>query len=299
MNCEKYQELISCLLDGEISPEEKIELENHIASCPQCRAMYEDFVALSGMMGESMADVPDSLHEKIMSGVRSAKKVKKPAIIRLRPYMAAAACFVVVIGAVFALRGGVKLDMMSNKSASAAPEAAADRAAPADKPASGYDSYGYSGSTGAADDSLDKATSEDAAEVPMEMAPDEPADEPAAEPEAPMANETDRGENFNSPIFSYQDILARSIDSASLSTLMSDGSTKTVYISDLEALSKALEPMDFYEDTDFNISAILELVCGDEIFTLELYYAGDALIVRCGGECWFANDSVQEFLSIK
>ena len=25
MNCEKYQELISCLVDGEINPEEKIE----------------------------------------------------------------------------------------------------------------------------------------------------------------------------------------------------------------------------------------------------------------------------------
>jgi len=299
MNCEKYQELISCLFDGEINPEEKIELEKHIASCPQCRAIYEDFTALSHMMDESMAEMPDSLHEKIMSGVRSAKKAKKPAIIRLRPYMAAAACFVVVIGAVFALRDGVRLDMMSNKSASAAPEAAADRAAPADKPASGYDSYGYSGSNGAVDDSLSKDCSEDVAEVPMEMAPDVPADEPAAEPEAPRADETDRGESSNSAIFSYQDIFTRAIDSACLSTLMSDGSTKKTSITDLDALSKALEPMDLYEHTDFNLSATLELVCGDDIFTLELYYAGDALIVRCGGECWFANASVQEFLSIK
>lgn len=305
MNCEKYQELISCLIDGEISPEEKSELENHMASCTQCRAMYEDFAALSDMMDSSMAEVPDSLHDKIMSGVRSAKKARKPLIIRLRPYMAAAACFVVVLGAVFALRDGVSLDMISNKAASAAPEAAlgaaADCTLPASKPAddNGIDYYGATSNTGASDDASSAETSEDAVDIPMEMAPDMPAEAPEAQPEAPMASETDRGKNFNSMNFSYQEIFTRSIDSATLITITSDGSTKKVSISDLKALSKALEPTDFYEDEDFNLSAILELVCGDEIFTLELCYVGDVLIVRSGSEYWFASASIQEFLSIK
>lgn len=294
MNCEKYQELISCLIDGEITPEERAELEKHIASCPECKAMYEDFSALSDMMDDSMAQVPDSLHEKIMSGVKStaAKKSKKPLIIRLRPYMAAAACLVVAVGAVFAARNGVSLDTAANSTAAAAPGAAsygyasgtmedttADCAIPADTPAEApkesTESY-FSGS--------DMADSNAGAEAPRS--------------EEPVTNEPEASYEIDAAPGDIQLSFAH-MESARLTTFMTDGSSKTVAITDLQALSEALEPMDFYEELDFNTSALLELVCGGQVCTLELYYAGEALIVRHGDEYWFAVVSVQEFLDIK
>ncbi len=296
MNCQKYQELISCLIDGELSDAEKARLENHIASCPECRAMYEDFAALSCMMDGGMEEVPDSLHDKIMSGVKAAKRAKKPLIIRLRPYMAAAACLVVAVGAVFAMRNGAGYDMSANSTSAAAPGAA---------------SYGYSG--GATDDSLaDCAMPADTpAEAPRESAEEstesyfsgsDMADSNAGA-EAPRSEESATNEpaadyGIDGALNDIQLTIAR-IDSAALITLMTDGSTKSTAISDLEALSEALEPMDFHDELDFVTSALLELKCGSEIFILELCYAGEALIVRYDGEYWFGCASVEEFLAIE
>lgn len=295
MNCQQYQELISCLIDGELSAEEKALIESHIDSCPECRAMYEDFLALSGMMEDSLADAPDSRHNKIMAGVKyaAAKKTKKPLIIRLRPYMAAAACLVVVVGAVFAMRNGVGYDMAA-KSTASAPSAygyaggtaaddslEADCSFPASAPAESIEDAGLSGA-----DRADRNDIADEADTPCAEAPESPADEPSA--------------NFgtDSTLNDIQ-LSTLQIDSATLISIMTDGSAKNTAITDLDALSEALKPLDFHEEPDFNTSALLELKCGSETYILELCYAGEALIVRYNGEYWFASASVEEFLSIK
>ena len=128
-DCAKYQELISCLIDGELTEHQAAELEQHMAHCPECMAMYRDFSAVSGCVSSGMEKVPAGLHDSIMSGVKAAakaKKAKKPVIVRLRPYMAAAACLVVIVGAVFALRDGVSFETASNSSSSTTATAAAD-----------------------------------------------------------------------------------------------------------------------------------------------------------------------------
>ena len=51
--CEDYQELISRLLDGDLSEEEQSSVERHIASCPDCRAMYDAFSSLSAALREA------------------------------------------------------------------------------------------------------------------------------------------------------------------------------------------------------------------------------------------------------
>ena len=149
--CEEYQELISAMLDGGLTAEETAEVEAHIASCGECRAMYEAFAAVSGM---EAAEVPDTLHQNVMTKVTAAQKAFKTQnkIIRLRPILTTAACLVVVVGTLFAVRSG----FMGGRKAASEALMAAPAATVADA---------------AAPEGVMKA----AAESPMEAAPTEPA----------------------------------------------------------------------------------------------------------------------------
>ena len=104
IDCEKCREMISCLLDGELSQAEQSLVREHIASCPECRSVYDAFSAVSEQMHEE-EPLPDGLHEKIMSGIK-AKPKKKTGIVWIK-YLSAAACLALVIFA------GVKSGMLS------------------------------------------------------------------------------------------------------------------------------------------------------------------------------------------
>ena len=89
IDCEKCREMISCLLDGELSEAEQSLVREHIASCPECRSVYDAFSAVSEQMHEEES-LPDGLHEKIMSGIK-AKPKKKTGIVWIK-YLSVAAC---------------------------------------------------------------------------------------------------------------------------------------------------------------------------------------------------------------
>ena len=122
-DCEKYQELISALLDGALTEAEQAEVEAHIAVCPECSAMYAAFRAVGDAISD--AEVPDSLHSGIMEKVNAAAKAKKTQqkLVRLRPILATAACLVVIVGTVFALRGNLGGTKNADTAAPAAAEA--------------------------------------------------------------------------------------------------------------------------------------------------------------------------------
>lgn len=103
-DCEKCREMISCLLDGELSQAEQSLVREHIASCPECRSVYDAFSAVSEQMHEE-EPLPDGLHEKIMSGIKARPK-KKTGIVWIK-YLSVAACLALVIFA------GVKSGMLS------------------------------------------------------------------------------------------------------------------------------------------------------------------------------------------
>ena len=102
ISCEKIQEMISFMLDNELSAHERVAVEEHIAHCSECAAMYEDFSVLCILLKEEFSAVPATLHEDIMRGVKA--KRKKAKIIPLRTYLSTAACLVLVVGAVLLLK---------------------------------------------------------------------------------------------------------------------------------------------------------------------------------------------------
>ncbi len=93
-DCEKCREMISCLIDGELSQAEQSFVREHIAACPECRSVYDAFSAVSAQLHEE-EPLPDGLHEKIMSGIKARPK-KKTGIVWIK-YLSVAACLALVI----------------------------------------------------------------------------------------------------------------------------------------------------------------------------------------------------------
>ena len=113
-DCEKYQELLSAMLDGELTEAEQRALEAHLAECPDCRAMYEAFAAVHAAVSET-EELPETLHSGIMNRVNAAAGTgKKRGTVRyLRPALTAAACLAVVAGALLTLGKGSPKNAMS------------------------------------------------------------------------------------------------------------------------------------------------------------------------------------------
>ena len=100
-SCDFYQELISRLVDGEVSHDEYEALMAHMKSCSRCNAMYAVFHDLSDLIAdEAKEELPEGLHENIMAGVRRSaieKKNRRMRSIGLRTALTAAACAVLVL----------------------------------------------------------------------------------------------------------------------------------------------------------------------------------------------------------
>lgn len=139
--CELYQELISRLVDGELSRDEYKAVKAHIESCDECSAMFAVFASLSDIIGSEDEPLPDGLHEEIMAGVRrqamadrNRHRLSKP----LRNTLAAAACAALVLFASRGLSPAEKAeqavltkDQAAAMEVAAAPEAAAVAESPA------------------------------------------------------------------------------------------------------------------------------------------------------------------------
>lgn len=157
-DCAYYQELISRLIDREITPEEGEELAAHARECEECRAVYTAFVSLSDALSGDLEDAPGELGENVMAEVRRAalwKRSRKPRR-QLRHWAALAACAVLVVGV-----GALTLPRLFGRkgAAAAAPQAVYSAEAPA-KAAQAANAAGEAArydSAAAADDSPSEA----------------------------------------------------------------------------------------------------------------------------------------------
>jgi len=52
MACGRFKELMMASLDGEISAEDRAELESHLAECDDCRREFAEHTMLSELVGE-------------------------------------------------------------------------------------------------------------------------------------------------------------------------------------------------------------------------------------------------------
>lgn len=96
MNCSEVQILISAMLDDELSEQDRALVMEHIASCPECRNVYEAFSSLSDSLGD-LEEPPADFTETVMQSVRAAAKPPVRKRRWLRGFAAMAACLALIL----------------------------------------------------------------------------------------------------------------------------------------------------------------------------------------------------------
>lgn len=101
MNCNEIRELISCMLDNELSAEDSAVVTEHLAECPECMRAFEAFHAISLSM-EALEDVPDGFTESVMTRITAAAetptpKKKRSGFFRIAGLAGMAACVALVM----------------------------------------------------------------------------------------------------------------------------------------------------------------------------------------------------------
>lgn len=100
--CDKYMEMASAHLDGELSREETRELLEHLEQCSECRRFYETIKMFSDETG--VTEAPEGFAEGVMNALRPAEGEKAAPKKRTRKkfaarYAALAACLALVAAA--------------------------------------------------------------------------------------------------------------------------------------------------------------------------------------------------------
>ena len=113
--CNEYEELISCMIDGELDSSTQAELHAHIETCENCKLIYQAFSGISECMKDDMAEVPENLVPSVMD------KAAPQQISILQRYkwmrvVGAAACTALVIigaGSLYLFSGGTSTNSLS------------------------------------------------------------------------------------------------------------------------------------------------------------------------------------------
>jgi len=207
-SCEKYIELISACIDGEISDADRSELEIHLEFCPECKKVAEAFAAISGSFPKEEA-VPENFTSGTMAKIKA--EGSKPTGIKkfisgYGKYTGLAAALVVVLLGAHVFTGGGPKETAAApgaymNSTGMAPMAAADTAErePEAVPEAEMvtnDSIGF------ADFDADKSAEyamEDGISAPTEVAGGAGSDnaKPVPMPDAPEATETPAEPQFS------------------------------------------------------------------------------------------------------
>ncbi|MHC4916441.1 MAG: FecR domain-containing protein [Planctomycetota bacterium] len=109
MSCERYEELITLSVSGELSGEEGAELRGHLSACESCRLVMAREQKLWSMLARSREarGVPGAVTERLLQQVRA----QVPAVRRRRPvawrrWLVAAAAAAAFLLTLAALSGG-------------------------------------------------------------------------------------------------------------------------------------------------------------------------------------------------
>jgi len=78
MQCEDARELVSALIDGEVAGAQKRELSTHIASCPICTGLANDYRSIGKQLRARYERAPAYLTEKIQASLARERIAGRP-----------------------------------------------------------------------------------------------------------------------------------------------------------------------------------------------------------------------------
>lgn len=101
MRCDEVLELLSASLDGEITPAQQAQLDEHLAQCPACRALQTELLGMEEALGSLEVSAPAGLKEQILDNLPPQAGRKKP--LHWQRWCAMAACAALVVLGVWQL----------------------------------------------------------------------------------------------------------------------------------------------------------------------------------------------------
>ena len=236
--CEFYQELISRMVDGDLSAREEADLARHTETCPDCAALFQAFSAISSQIGEDLEEAPFDLRDNVMAEIHREeirRRNRIPTI--LRSVLSAAACVALIFGVYL----GVSITQGKNlvtAAYDAAPAAAEEKVAAA----------------GAEVRAMPEAAPAEAEEAPAEAeeaaAAEEPADAPLLQSNAvESAPESDHpllgmGSGASAPVETSREEPAEAFDETA------------------EAAAAEVPALEEWELTNWDLSLLRELLKG-------------------------------------
>ena len=96
MNCEEADRFLDAYLDGELEPDKRAELEQHLAGCPECREKLERLRQLREFFTANAPHypAPPELKAKVLARLEVARRSNFIALVR-QPWLYAAALLIV------------------------------------------------------------------------------------------------------------------------------------------------------------------------------------------------------------
>ena len=104
MNCEEARNLIPLGVGGD-GPDERPDLDSHIASCPSCKALWESHGRLLGFLAEAGKGPAPQDDEAFLKGVKERAqglRVARPADRNILPWVLKLGAAAAVVGLLFA-----------------------------------------------------------------------------------------------------------------------------------------------------------------------------------------------------
>jgi anti-sigma factor RsiW len=99
MQCEQARDLVGPLIDGELAGAQKRELELHLASCPTCTELADDYRSIGEQLRAGYQRAPADLADKIRSALAREQPAASHSARHWRHYLQRAAVLLLTVGA--------------------------------------------------------------------------------------------------------------------------------------------------------------------------------------------------------
>lgn len=102
-DCKKMEQLLAAYADGELSEKQKELVEQHVATCPHCKALFSEYLALNDALARCAVPAPEGFADRVMDAVQKQKTAAPGSVGRgvrlgrIAPFMGVAAAAVICV----------------------------------------------------------------------------------------------------------------------------------------------------------------------------------------------------------
>lgn len=100
--CESYIDLMMRSIDRDTTPQEEAKIQNHLAQCETCRALYETYRALDAGIVAAEEEPPETLTRAVMNSIHAEQRERSPRHLLKRFRFTAVAATAAILVLVFA-----------------------------------------------------------------------------------------------------------------------------------------------------------------------------------------------------